>query len=288
MPVGTSASHNGDGNVLELPVGSVLIKTFYYDNVQNVNPVGSTRIIETRLMIRKSSGWVFADYIWNAEQTEAFFSLAGSYTNVSWIDEGGPKSANYRIPSEEQCIVCHKKKQTVNSTEVTIHMPIGIKPQNLNFDYNYGMTTQNQLQRWVQQGYLQNSLTLPSVQNTTVDYNDTSKPLELRVRSYVDINCAHCHSQDRHCDYRPMKFDFNSTFNNLTNMGVCVSTEDMQDFDPALDKIVNPGSPNRSMMYHRINTTDEAVMMPLHGRSIIHQEGVNLIGSWISSLSPCQ
>jgi hypothetical protein len=34
MPVGTKATYNGDGNILELPVGAVLIKTFYYDNVQ--------------------------------------------------------------------------------------------------------------------------------------------------------------------------------------------------------------------------------------------------------------
>jgi uncharacterized repeat protein (TIGR03806 family) len=288
MPAGSSATYNGDAKVLELPVGSVLIKTFYYDNVQNVTQVGATRIIETRVMIRKSTGWVFADYVWNAEQTEAFQDLSGSYTNVSWIDEGGSKSTNYRIPSEEQCIVCHKKKENIGGNEVTIHMPIGIKPQNLNFNYNYGITSQNQLLKWVQQGYLQNTISLPSDENTVVDYNDTSKSLELRVRSYVDSNCSHCHSQARHCDYRPMKFDFASSYNNLANMGVCVSTEDMQDFDPALDKIVNPGSPNRSMMYYRLNTTDEAVMMPLHGRTLIHQEGVNLVGAWINSLQPCQ
>lgn len=288
MPPGTSATYNGDGNVLELPVGSVLIKTFYYDNVQNVTPVGSTRIIETRIMIRKSTGWIFADYVWNAEQTEAYQDLNGSYTNVTWLENNVSKNVNYRIPSEVQCIICHKRKDVVNGSEVTTHMPIGIKPQNLNFNYNYGSSSQNQLTKWMQQGFLPSSFTLPSEANTTVDYNDTSKSLELRVRSYVDINCSHCHTTQRHCDYRPMKLDFSSTNNNLINMGVCVNTADMQDFDPALDKIVNPGSPNRSMMYYRINTTNEAFMMPLHGRSLIHQEGVDLIGAWISSLQPCQ
>lgn len=289
LPPGTKATYNGDGEVLELPVGSALIKTFYYDNVQNVTPVGATRIIETRIMIRKSSGWIFANYVWNAEQTEAYQDLAGSYTNISWKDENNViKSTNYRIPSEEQCIVCHKKKVTVGADEITVHMPIGIKPQNLNYTYNYGSSSQNQLSRWIQEGYLPSNFVLPSQENSTIDYNDTSKSLELRVRSYVDINCAHCHSQDRHCDYRPMKFDFDSTYNNLTNMGVCVNTQDMQDFDPALDKIVNPGSPNRSMMYYRLNTTNEAYMMPLHGRTMIHQEGTDLVRDWINSLSPCQ
>ena len=101
------------------------------------------------------------------------------------------------------------------------------------------------------------------------------------------MNCSHCHAQDRHCDYRPMKFDFASTYSNLTNMGVCVSTQDMQDFSPSLGKIVSPANINRSMMYHRLNTENEAIRMPLHGRTIIHTEGINLIKDWINSLQPC-
>ena len=100
MPNGTKASFNGDINVLELPVGAVLIKTFYYDNVQNVTPVGASRIIETRVMIRKATGWIFADYIWNTEQTEATFSLEGSYTTVVWKNENNIiKTVDYRIPT---------------------------------------------------------------------------------------------------------------------------------------------------------------------------------------------
>ena len=136
-------------------------------------------------------------------------------------------------------------------------------------------------------GYLQNNFTFPTVANSTINYEDTSKPIALRARSYVDINCAHCHQDNRHCDYRPMRFSFTETNNNLTNMGVCVDTQDMQDFPIALSKIVTPGNVNRSMMYHRLNTTDEAIRMPLHGRTLIHEEGIALIQAWINSLGPC-
>ena len=288
MPAGTKATYNSDGTVLELPVGAALIKTFYYENVQNIANVGGTRIIETRVMIRKSTGWTFADYVWNAEQTEATFSLAGSFTEVSWKDENGiVKSTNYRIPSEEQCIICHKAKQTINNQETTVHIPIGIKPQNLNWNYNYDGVSKNQLSKWIEAGYLQSGFTFPDQSHTTVDYNDTSKSLELRARSYVDINCAHCHMTDRHCDYRPMRFAFSETGVTLTNMGVCVDTEDLQDLPPALRKIVTPGNVNRSMLYYRINTTDETYRMPLHGRTVIHEEGVKLMEDWINSLQGC-
>ena len=292
MPDGTTSTFNGDEKTLELPVGAALIKTFYYDNVQNITPVGGTRIIETRIMIRKSSGWIFADYIWNAEQTEAFYSLEGSFTEVSWKDENNVvKSANYRIPNEVQCIICHKTNKIINGVPTAVNVPIGIKPQNLNFSKNYGSTNVNQLTKWIQEGYLTDNFALPSAQNTTVDYKDTSKSIELRARSYVDINCAHCHQTDHHCDYRPMRFSFKETGEpngaGNTNMGVCVTTQDLQDFPSALSSIVKPGNIDRSMLYYRLNTDNENYRMPLHGRTIIHEEGVALIEQWINSLQAC-
>ena len=287
MPDGTTSTFEGDGEILNLPVGAAIIKTFYYDNVQ---PANTTRIVETRIMIRKSTGWIFADYVWNTEQTEAYFDLAGSITDITWKNENNVlKTVNYRIPSEEQCIVCHKQKETVNGEEVTVFIPIGIKPQNLNHNYNYGSDSKNQLTKWIEQGYLENNFSFPSPQNTTIDYKDTSKSLSLRARSYVDINCAHCHKEKGHCDYRPMKYDFKSTGNSngLTNMGVCVNTQDMQDFESALSKIVTPGNKDRSMMYFRMNTINETYRMPIHGRSLIHDEGVTLIEQWINSLTTC-
>jgi len=279
MPKGTKATYDGDGKTLILPVGSAIIKNFYYDNVQNVTPVGSTRIIETRIMIRKATGWIFAEYVWNTAQTEAYLDMAGSNTTVEWKDENNIVRVvdNYRIPSEQQCITCHKFNE--------LPIPIGIKPQNLNHNYTYTSGSKNQLTKWIEVGYLENNL--PSTITSTVDYNDTSKSLDLRVRSYLDINCAHCHQTNSHCDYRPMRFAFNET-TNLANMGVCVDTQDMADFPPALSKIVNPANINRSMLHYRLNTDNESFRMPLLGRTEIHTEGVALIEQWINSLSPCQ
>ncbi len=287
MPEGTSATYNGDNKVLDLPVGAALIKTFYYDNVQ---PSNTTRIIETRIMIRKASGWIFAEYVWNEDQTEAFLDMAGSYTAITWKDENNIiKSANYRIPTEVQCITCHKAKAVINGEDTNVYVPIGIKPQNLNFNYNYGLYSKNQLTKWIDLGYLENTFSLPTPENTVVDYNDTSKPIALRARSYVDSNCSHCHQSDRHCDYRPMRFAYSETgnANGLANMGVCVATSDTQDFPAGLSKVVAPANINKSMLYYRINTTNESYRMPLHGRTIIHDEGVALIKEWINSLAPC-
>lgn len=287
MPENKKATYNADNKVLELPIGSVLIKNFYYNNTQ---PSNTKKIIETRVMIRKESGWIFANYVWNDTQTEAILDLGGSTKNITWIDDNSvTRTVNYRIPNESQCIVCHKSNTIVGGQPTTIHTPIGIKPQSLNFEYNYGSNSKNQLLKWQEVGYLANNFALPTAANTAVNYNDATKPLESRVRAYFDINCAHCHNENGHCSYRPMRFDFNSTqgANGLTNMGVCVDTQDMQGFPSELNKIIAPRRTDRSMLFYRINTTDEAYMMPLHGRSLIHTEGIQLIEQWINTLDFC-
>lgn len=289
MPKDLKASFEGDEKNLNLPVGSALIKTFYYDNVQNTVPVGATVLVETRIMIRKMDGWIFAEYVWNDEQTEAFLDMQGSYKTISWLDENNlVKTVDYRIPNEVQCITCHKSEKIINSQLITKNIPIGIKPQNLNYNYNYSDGSKNQLLKWIEKGYLENNFNLPSTQNTVANYNDTSKPIELRARSYFDINCAHCHNDDGHCGYRPMRFNFNETLNNNINMGVCVDTQDMQDFPSTLSKIIAPANISKSMLYHRLNTTDESYRMPLHGRTILHNEGLQIIEEWINTLQPCQ
>ncbi|NUY80673.1 hypothetical protein HUK80_07190 [Flavobacterium sp. MAH-1] len=289
MPTGTKATFAGDNVSLELPVGAALIKTFYYDNVQSAPVPGQTRIIETRVMIRQASGWIFADYVWNADQTEALLDLAGSVTPISWTDENGvSRNVDYRIPNEVQCKVCHKWQDSQNGG-TAIQIPIGIKPQNLNFNYNYGNESKNQLTKWIEAGYLDPNFTMPSAANSTVDYSDATKPVELRVRSYFDANCSHCHMTNRHCDYRPMRFAFSETTgtNGLANMGVCVDTQDMQGFPTELGKIITPRHPEQSMLFYRVNTINETFRMPLHGRTLIHDEGVALIQEWINSLENC-
>ncbi len=285
MPKGKKATYNGDGKILELPVGAVLIKSFYYDNVQ---PAGGTKIIETRLMIKRENSWLFANYIWNEEQTEAYYNMNGAYIDLQWKDENNViKGTEYRVPSGEQCIVCHKSTQVENNQVITTYIPIGIKPQNLNTTYNYETGSKNQLLKWIEQGYLTNNFSLPTAENSTIDYSDTSKSLDRRMRSYVDINCAHCHSDERHCEYRPMRFAYSETANNNTNIGVCVNTHDMQGFPSSLSKIITPSKPDRSMLYFRINTTDEAVRMPLHGRTMLHNEGITLVNQWINTIEQC-
>lgn len=271
MPEGAVAHYVNDRTILDMPNGTVLVKNFYYDNVA---PTNERRIMETRLLYKLNGGWEFADYKWNIEQTEATFDLNGSNNPITWTDDQNvQRSINYRIPAEAECHTCHKYSG--------LNTPIGPKPQNLNSTYPYTSGDRNQLIEWVRNGYLANGF--PKRINTTVRWDDPTQDLETRVRSYLDMNCAHCHADNTHCDYRPMRFAFSET-TSPENLGECVPPDDP--IAPGQTHIVARGNADRSMLFYRISSTDEAERMPLLGRTIVHEEGVAMIQQWINGLTP--
>lgn len=269
MSNGSQAVYNSDYTPLDFPVGAFLIKNFYYDNVL---PTGDRKIIETRLMYFTESGWEFAKYVWNDQQTEATFTNNGSFVSLDWNEAGTTKSVNYRIPSRAECFTCHNKFGTP--------IPIGPKPQNLNKSYAYQEGNLNQLEKWRNIGYLDSNY--PDNIDSTVAWDDTSQPLELRVRSYFDINCAHCHSEESYCEYRPMRFAFNEN-SSLTNMGVCVEPD--TNIGDDFSFIIDSGDADASVVVFRISSTEEQYRMPLLGRTLQHTEGIALIRTWVNSLT---
>ena len=267
MPEGSKAVYENDFTPLNFPVGAVLIKNFYYENVQ---PNNTTKIIETRLMYKTEDGWEFANYVWNEDQTEATFTDGSSFVPLDWIENGDLKSVNYNIPPRAECFTCHNKS--------AVPIPIGPKPQNLNKDYDYTDGISNQLNKWVEFGYLEDNL--PSTIVSTVRWDDESLPLNDRVRSYLDINCAHCHADQSYCGYRTMRFAFNENDDDY-NMGICVPPQTQVS---PYTRIIVPGNIDNSLLHFRVSTNQQQYRMPLLGRTLQHEEGIQLIEQWINSL----
>lgn len=280
LPNGTKAIYTNEADVLLLPVGSALIKNFYYNNVQ---PSNTTKIIETRVMIKitepseETDGWIFAEYLWNSDQTDATLQTQGSTISISWIDQNSTQqNIDYVIPTSTNCKTCHDNNGKSK--------PIGIKPQNLNTTYPYSTGTKNQLSKWIEFGYLEDNL--PSTIVSMVDYKDTSKSLDLRVRSYFDINCAHCHQVGGNAEYmQTIRMAFNQT-SNPSNMGVCIPGDIAV---PGINRgfIVKPNNTSESTILYLLSTNESNFRMPRIGRSIAHQEGIQLVTEWINSLQEC-
>ena len=279
MPAGVSATVLSAEKNMLFPVGTILIKNFYYEQVA---PTNTQRIIETRLLVKSEeatdleSGWHTYNYIWNEEQTEAYYDQEGNgeLVPITFMHNGQPTSITYSIPATLECKMCHKKI----AENGDMIMPIGTKAQNLNKVLQYGAEQMNQLQKWIQIGYL--SPSLPAQFASTVDWKDTSQPIDLRAKSYLDMNCAHCHSDGGHCDYTSIRFNFSNTADEL--WGIC-STVNFWDVDAS--EIIHPGQANASSIVLRMESNQVGPMMPMIGRSIVHEEGVALIREWIDQMT---
>jgi uncharacterized repeat protein (TIGR03806 family) len=277
VPVGETASFDQNNKSLDFPTGSALIKMFYYNNVL---PTNTTKIIETRVMVKTQNGWDFAEYVWNEAQTEASLETTedGGYTEVNWLQDGQERFVNYRIPAKQQCVICHS-----NDFET---VPLGIKPQNINSFLTYDDGPSNQLQKLIDFGYLEDAL--PSNITTVVDWEDASNSLEQRAKSYLDINCGNCHIDGGQGDYRAIRLGYTDTLNNDENAGVCVEGDTPIPVGGGtfITKLIAPEDSENSIIYYRMSVTgDEAYKMPQFGQSLVHTEALALMEDWINSIN---
>lgn len=272
LPAGKKINYNAS-STFDMPLGTVLIKNFYYYN--NVRkPELGRRIIETRLLANMQDGWHTYQYIWNEEQTEAVFEPIGDVTTVEYIDAAGKKiKADYVVPSQPQCKGCHNRNDTI--------VPIGIAARHLNGDYSYTSEQQNQLQHWQQLGMIDlPSITIPANAKWN---NEQSGTLNDRARAYLDINCGHCHNPSGPANTSGLLLDIHTT--NTTALGINKTPVAAGRGSGNLAFAIEPGKPNQSFLVYRINSTDPGIAMPEIGRNRIHKEGVALISKWIKEMN---
>ncbi|WP_269713837.1 SO2930 family diheme c-type cytochrome [Caulobacter sp. NIBR2454] len=280
VPAGRKVRYAAEG-ALEFPVGTALIKTFAYP-ADFRRPKEDIRFVETRLLIRKANGWVAQTYVWNAEQTKAVLKRAGARMDVSFIDaHGAAQTIDYAVPNTNQCKECH-------STDNEI-APIGPKARNLNGEFDYGAAgdfgdagdKSNQLAQWTKIGLLEGAPPPASIP-ATPRWDDPKAPLEGRARAYLDANCAHCHN--------PRGMASNSgLFLNLeerraNHLGIGKNPVAAGRGAGGLSVSIRPGDPDASILAYRMASREPGVMMPELGRSVVHQEGLDLVRAYIASM----
>ena len=270
IPEGKKASFRKD-QVFNFPVGSALIKTFYYPIDERNLSLGK-RLMETRLLLRKQTGWEAVSYAWNDEQNEAFIKIAGKTILNEWIDfEGEKRSVRYRVPNKNQCKECHASNDAV--------MPIGPKARNLNKVFDYQDGSINQLTKWMRLDYI-NGIEIDL--NTPVDWNNEIYSLDDRVRSYLDINCGHCHISTGGANSTGLYLDLTET--RLTHLGINKKPVATGRGSGGHKFSIAPGKSKESILLHRMISTDPGVMMPESGRSLTHHVAVELIEKWIDNM----
>lgn len=274
LPEGKAAKYS-EADAFEFPEGTVLIKSFYYPHDMTDLSKGR-RIMETRLLIREADTWKALPYIWNEAQTDATLEVAGGRHDVSWVNTDGKKvDLNYSVPNMNQCKGCHAKGNTMT--------PIGPKARNLNGDFAYADGSMNQLQKWQQLGILEGlPEKLTEIQKVPVWNDAATGSLHNRARAYLDINCAHCHTADGPGNTSGLHLDYTET--DKAKIGYHKAPIAAGRGSGGLAVDIEPGDPEASIIWFRMNSNDPGIMMPELGRKQIHREGVVLIHEWITSM----
>jgi uncharacterized repeat protein (TIGR03806 family) len=275
---------------IALPVGSILSKTFYYPKgavgLLKTGAVTSSygerglrldqvQLIETRLLVRLDTGWVGLPYVWNEEGSEAVLEITGAVRNLTLNSAAGAQEFDYVVPDFNQCQGCHI--ENLPSGEMA---PVGFKPRHLDKGYNYFHKAGNQLDHLATLGIIDQ----PPAEDFshTVDWHDPKQTLEDRARSYLDINCGHCHNPTGPADTSGMFLTRSTTA--ALRLGVCKPPVAAGQGTGGRPVGIYPGHPEKSILAFRMGSLDLGAMMPELGRSLVHDEGVALVSEWIGQL----
>jgi len=292
MPAGVQARFR-ENAPLDFPVGTVITKTFYYPRGQGANVVleldrvdgwqpngldlENIRLMETRILVHRQTGWLALPYVWNEDQTEARLARAGDVQRLTMMDASGDElSFAYVVPNSNQCAGCHATNNTTRDIQ-----PIGPAARHLNRDYDFPSGTMNQLENLISRRYLD---TWPGADITPAasNYLDPESDLDRRARDYLDINCAHCHNSVGAADTSGLLLEHDALTG--ANLGLCKLPIAAGSGTGGHRYDIVPGDPDQSIFIYRMNSTSPDIMMPELGRSLVHQEGVALIREWIASL----
>lgn len=287
LPPGVSGTYKAN-DAFELPVGSVLIKSFILP-ADLREPEGERRLVETRLLVHEEDGWKGWPYVWLEDGSDAVLKVAGDVQQVEIIDTHGElRPFSYLVPQRNQCVDCHELKSEAGDRYTT---PIGPKARHLHRPASDG--SGNQLEQWAALGALTD---LPELEDVEPAFDfrlleesgvdDLSfEEVTRAARDYLDINCAHCH-HPMAVEGRSSQLFLNHDNDDLFNLGVCKLPGSAGKGGFGRDYNIVPGHPDQSILVYRMETEHVGAMMPDIGRSLAHEEGVALVRAWISQMEP--
>lgn len=256
------------------PLGTALIKTFAYP-ADFRQPDKNVRLVETRLLLRQSDGWKAMSYVWNDAQTDAELKIAGKRLDISFIDETGqPIAFSYGVPNRNQCKGCHSIDGEI--------VPLGPKARNLNKASPVAAANgANQLEHWFDKG-LVDALPYLGAIDKAAAMDDVAAPVELRARSWLDVNCAHCHRREGPTSNSGLFLTFGETDQSALGIGkrpvAAGRGAGSNEFD------IVAGHPEQSILVSRVESIEPGVMMPELGRNLADPKAVELLRQWIAQM----
>lgn len=262
---------------LFFPKDGVLVKNIGLNLLINGKP--TPRWIETQILHFDGSDWQAYSYAWNDAQTDADL-VPSQGTERNYLINysplyGEPITVRWRFPSRGECLTCHNPWADY---ALAFHLAQLNRPWSASSQWNQLEAFQQlRLLRLLPAGKNASSPQLP---RPLVNPMDHTKPLEERARSYLHVNCSHCHRFGAG-GTADIDLQFSTPRERLKILDV---TPVQGTFGIAKAKIIAPRQPNRSVLLYRMAKTGPG-HMPHLGSQLVDFQGLTLIHDWIGSLS---
>jgi uncharacterized repeat protein (TIGR03806 family) len=240
----------------------------------------NSRRVETQILLCDGGAWHGYTYQWNDDQSDAVLVDATGAQHVYEIADpsapGGHRRETWNFSSRADCLRCHNPPAGP---------PLAFNALQLDRDCRYASPSSSSASQILNQirvlqhiGVLsETNLDMPVMKLTNP--NDTAADLNERARSWLHVNCAHCH-----------RFLTGGAVASVFNYDQKLSESHTINYPPSQGTfgiegahVITPGDPLRSVLYYRISTLGSA-HMPHIGTRSVSQKGIDLIYDWIKQM----
>jgi len=302
------------------PDRTVLVKSFALETKEG-DP-RSRRWIETRFLTKQDGEWAGYSYAWNDAQTEAILvagkgldkELSVRVPRSGQYPEGVRKQT-WRYPSRAECMVCHSRAANfvlgpsllqmnrehdyggVRDNQLRVLEHLGVLRVDWAAEAQEALRSEtrargldsDKIEEYVRKQSARGGqrepasaallAAAPERLPRLVDPADPTAALDARARSYIHANCSQCHVEA-------------GGGNAQIQLEFTAAVKDMKLFDvkPLHDtfglpnaRLVMPGSPERSVLLHRISIREKGQMPPL-ASSLVDRQAVELMRQWVRSI----
>jgi putative heme-binding domain-containing protein len=268
LPESSSISGGRNRGGWSYPSGTVFVRTLSLprrrDSQHSDDDDVSAGSIETQILHYDGQQWRPYTYVWDEEQADALLAPAeGAQTELT-IDG---QEWTWRIHSRTECSTCHNQQAGFT---------LGFFPQNLRTP---SPTAVDQLAELVENGIFAAEFSKRDLAPPVCDPYATHHELEARVRSYLMVNCAHCHRREAGGN-AAIEFPIEKSVEG-TNAIDTLPTQGTFGIPHA--RIIAPGDPARSVLFYRMATVGPG-HMPHLGIRRVDDAGLRLIHDWIAQL----
>jgi putative heme-binding domain-containing protein len=242
--------------------------------------------IETQILHFDGKQWNGYSYAWNDEQTDAYLVDAdGDQKMISSLVPGGmftqdpfgPAKQPWHFASRAQCMTCHN---------VWADYALAFNTAELDRREKFDNITDNQVRTFRHIGLLLDPLPPtpksppPSTEKLTLtDPYDATADTYERARSYLHVNCSHCH---RFGGGGSALFDVRKELP-LNKLNLVDVPPNLGNYGLDDARIVASGAPERSVLLYRMAKLGNG-RMPHIGSDCVDSQGLDLMREWIAGL----